>query len=341
LLIPVHSPDEETMGTLLNVQHLSIGIRRGKDTLTAVDDISFYIDEGEILGLVGESGCGKSLTCLSVPALLAAGIKRSGGDIFFKGRNLTSAAPEELNRIRGKEISMIFQEPAASLNPLQRIGPQIAETLKLHGMEDKKKLRAEVLNIMEILGLPEPEKLFKAYPHELSGGMCQRVMIAIAAVCRPALLLADEPTTALDTAAQTQILELLQKINREFGAAILFVSHDLGLVSRVCHRALVMYAGKIAESGDTEDIFRRPAHPYTRSLINAIPRKEQKGKPLANIPGRVPSIEEPRRGCPFAPRCAWAEERCIISFPAETNLGGGHRVYCVRAPEKPEQGEKT
>ena len=318
------------METLLAVQHLSIGIRRGEEIFTAVDDISFHIEAGEILGLVGESGCGKSLTCLSIPALLAPGIEVLGGEIFFKGRKLSGLSPAELSRLRGKDISMIFQEPAASLNPLHRIGPQIAETLALHGMADKKKRRAEVLDLMARLGLPEPEKLYQAWPHELSGGMCQRVMIAIAAVCRPALLLADEPATALDTASQTRILELLQKINRDFGAAVLFVSHDLGLVSRLCRRTLVMYAGKIVEAGNTEDVFSRPAHPYTRSLTGAIPRRDRKGKPLANIPGRVPPIEEPRRGCPFAPRCACAEERCSAAFPKAVNMSGGRQVYCVR-----------
>jgi peptide/nickel transport system ATP-binding protein len=323
-------PYEDIMETLLAVRHLSIGIRRGHAAFTAVDDISFHIEEGEILGLVGESGCGKSLTCLSVPALLPPGVERLGGEIFFRGRKLSALSPKELGRIRGKEISLIFQEPAASLNPLHRIGPQIAETLELHGLGDKKSRRAETLDMMAALGLPEPERLYRAWPHELSGGMCQRVMIAIAAVCRPALLLADEPTTALDTASRRQILDLLQKINRDFGAAILFVSHDLGLVSRLCRRALVMYGGKIVESGGTDDMFRRPAHPYTQSLTGAIPRREQKGKPLANIPGRVPPIEEPRRGCPFAPRCASAEPRCAAAFPEAVNMDGGRLVHCVR-----------
>jgi oligopeptide/dipeptide ABC transporter ATP-binding protein len=320
------------MEHLLEVRRLSVGVRRGKELLTAVDGISFHIDAGEILALVGESGCGKSLTCLSIPALLAPGIERSGGEIFFKGRDPAALPQAELKRLRGKEISMIFQEPAASLNPLHRIGRQIAEVLELHGLGDKKTRRAEVLDMMDKLGLPEPEKLFRAWPHELSGGMCQRVMIAIAAICRPALLLADEPTTALDTATQTQILELLQKINRDFGTAVLFVSHDLGLVSRLCRRVLVMYAGKIVETGNTDDVFSRPGHPYTRSLIGAIPRREQKGRPLANIPGRVPSIEEARRGCPFAPRCAQAEERCSAAFPDASDLGGGHWAYCVKTP---------
>jgi peptide/nickel transport system ATP-binding protein len=318
------------MGTLLEVKNLSIGVRREKETFTAVDNICFHIGEGEILGLVGESGCGKSLTCLSIPGLLAPGVERLGGRLLFRGRDLTALSQAEMRRLRGKEISMIFQEPAASLNPLQRTGRQIAEVLEIHGMGDKKKRRAETLDMMETLGLGEPEKLFRAWPHELSGGMCQRVMIAIAAICRPALLLADEPAAALDRAAQTRILEHLRKINRESGAAVLFVSHDLGLIRRICGRVLVMYAGKIVEAGNTEDVFSRPAHPYTQSLIGAIPRRERKGKPLTDIPGRVPPIGEHRRGCPFAPRCMYAEERCAAAFPEALRPGGGRLVYCVR-----------
>ena len=249
------------MGTLLEVKNLSIGVRRGKEILTVVDDISFRVEEGEILGLVGESGCGKSLTCLSIPGLLAPGVERLGGEFLFRGRDLAALSLAEMRRLRGKEISMIFQEPAASLNPLHRAGRQIAEVLELHGVGDKKRRRAETLDMMENLGLDDPEKLFRAWPHELSGGMCQRVMIAIAAICRPALLLADEPATALDTAARTRILEHLRKINWEFGTAILFVSHDLSLVRRVCGRAMVMYGGKIVETGNTEDLFSRPAPP--------------------------------------------------------------------------------
>jgi peptide/nickel transport system ATP-binding protein len=274
---------------LLEVNNLSVGIRRGKETLTAVDDISFRIEEGEILGLVGESGCGKSLTCLSISSLLAPGVERLGGNILFRGRDLAALSPKDMNRLRGKEISMIFQEPAASLNPLHRTGPQIAEVLEIHGMGNKKERRVAALDMMKRLGLPEPEKLYRAWPHELSGGMCQRVMIAIAAVCRPALLLADEPATALDTASRTRILELLQKINGDFGTAVLFVSHDPGLVSRICRRVLVMYAGKIVESGGTEDVFGRPAPPNTQSLTGAKPRRERKGRPQTDIPRPVPS----------------------------------------------------
>jgi oligopeptide/dipeptide ABC transporter ATP-binding protein len=320
----------ETAKPLLEVQHLSIGVRRGRETFTAVDDISFCIGEGEILGLVGESGCGKSLTCLSIPGLLSPGVERLGGTILFRGRDPGSLPQKELNRLRGGEISMIFQEPAASLNPLHRVGRQIAETLELHSPADKKKRRAEVLDMMEGLGLPEPEKLFRAWPHELSGGMRQRVMIAIAAICRPALLLADEPATALDTASQSRILELLQKINRDFGAAVFFVSHDLGLISRVCRRTLVMYAGKIVESGPTDEVFSRPAHPYTQSLIGAIPRRDRKGKPLAQIPGRVPPIEAPRPGCPFAPPGPAPEAPSAAAFPKPFNPEGDRQVFCFR-----------
>jgi oligopeptide/dipeptide ABC transporter ATP-binding protein len=320
----------ENTQPLLQVRHLSVGVRRGKKTFTAVDDVGFTVGEGEILGLVGESGCGKTLTCLSIPGLLGPETERLGGTVLFRGRDLAALSEKELNRLRGREISMVFQEPAASLNPLHRAGRQIAEVLELHGMADKKKRRAETLDMMERLGLPEPEKLFRAWPHELSGGMCQRVMIAIAAVCRPALLLADEPAAALDTASRTRTLELLRTINRDFGTAVLFVSHDLDLVGRICRRVMVMYAGKIVESGGLEDVFGRPAHPYTRSLMGAVPRGDRKGQPLAAIPGRVPPLEEPRRGCPFSPRCAAAEERCAAAFPEAADLGGGHWAACVK-----------
>jgi ABC-type glutathione transport system ATPase component len=266
------------MGTLLEVRGLSVAVRRKKECFTAVDDISFHIEEGEILGLVGESGGGKTLTCLSIPGLLPPGVEQAGGEIFFRGRSLGGLSPAELDRFRGQEISLIFQEPAASLNPLHRIGPQIAETLELHGRGDTRSRRAEALAMMAALGLPEPERLYRAWPHELSGGMCQRVMIAIAAVCRPALILADEPTTALDTVSRRQILELLQKINRDFGTAVLFVSHDLDVVSRFCRRALVMCGGKIVESGPAAELFSRPAHPYTRSLSAAVLRQKARNR---------------------------------------------------------------
>jgi oligopeptide/dipeptide ABC transporter ATP-binding protein len=223
---------------------------------------------------------------------------------------------------------MIFQEPRQSLNPLIRIGAQIAETPELHGISDEKEAKAAALDMLEKLGFADPIKIYRAYPHQLSGGMCQRVMIGIAAICRPRLLIADEPATALDAAIQDQILELLAHINRESGAAILFISHDLSVVRRFCSRFLVMYAGRIVEQGPVETLFTSPAHPYTRGLISAIPGREQRGKALANISGRVPSIEDRLPGCPFAPRCAQARDRCLEVFPPETDLGNGHRARC-------------
>lgn len=311
--------------------------------LTAVDTISLNIEEGEITGLAGESGCGKSLSALSIPRLLPREAEITGGEILFQGDknkaplNMAALDEKELCRIRGKDISMIFQEPRLSLNPLQRIGTQIAEVLTVHGLSGKKESRAAALEMLNKLGLNKSQNIFEAYPHQLSGGMCQRVMIAIAAICRPKLLIADEPTTALDEKIQNQILELLAGINGETGAAVLFISHDLSLVRRFCRRFLVMYAGKIVEGGNAGDIFTHAVHPYTRGLIGAIPGKEQRGKALANIPGKVPSIEDRLPGCPFAPRCPLAQEKCREAFPPKTDLGNGRFVHCFFAEEHPHE----
>ncbi|GHV94678.1 ABC transporter ATP-binding protein [Spirochaetia bacterium] len=340
---------------LLEIRNLSIAIKQNDTMLTAVNGISFNIEAGEIVGLAGESGCGKTLTALSIPHLLPEAVEITGGRMTFNADispngntqsgktgnspvEILSLDEEALCRIRGKDISMIFQEPRQSLNPLIRIGAQIAETLELHGINDKKEAKAAALDMLEKLGFADPTKIYHAYPHQLSGGMCQRVMIGIAAICRPKLLIADEPATALDTAIQDQILELLAHINRDFGAAILFISHDLSVVRRFCTRFLVMYAGRIVEQGPAELLFTSPAHPYTRGLIGAIPRREQRGRALANIPGRVPSIEsieDQLPGCPFAPRCpaircadSQARNCCLTAFPPETDLGKGHLARC-------------
>jgi peptide/nickel transport system ATP-binding protein len=239
-----------------------------------------------------------------------------------------------MQHIRGKYLSMVFQEPQSSLNPLLKIGAQIAEPLIIHGEKDQAFIRSSVIDLMEKLGLSDPEKLLAMYPHQLSGGMCQRVMIALAVICKPKLLIADEPTTALDVTIQAQILDLLKKINAELGTSILFISHDLSVISRLCDRVLVMYAGKIVESGPVREVFAHPVHEYTRGLLGSIPDRTRTGKPLASISGKVPSLEEGRpAGCPFNPRCSKAAGRCRSSFPAETDLGGGHRVHCVLARE--------
>lgn len=327
---------------LLEVRNLSVGIRRNRQALQAVKGISFAIEAGEIVGLAGESGCGKTLTALSIARLLPQAAEISGGEIRFTTGtaagaplNMLAIGEEELCRIRGKDISMIFQEPRQSLNPLMRAGAQIAETLELHGVTNKNETRAAALDMIEKLGLAEPARIFNAFPHQLSGGMCQRVMIAIAAICRPRLLIADEPVSSLDAAVQDQILALLSGINRDSGAAILCISHDLSVVRRFCRRCLVMYAGRIVEEGPAEVLFSAPAHPYTQGLAGAIPGRERRGRPLANIPGRAPAIEERLPGCPFAPRCPHARENCFAAFPPETDISAGqgpaHRVRCFMA----------
>ncbi|MDR2071062.1 MAG: ABC transporter ATP-binding protein [Treponema sp.] len=315
---------------LLEVQHLSVGIEKGRSFLPAVNDISFTIAQREILGIVGESGCGKTLTALAIPGLLPGGISITRGSVVFENRDLAGLKSRELWEIRGKSISMIFQEPMTSLNPLLKIGRQIAEPLELHGYTDKALIRREVLDIMGKVGLPDPERLAGEYPHQLSGGMRQRVMIALAMICKPKLLIADEPTTALDVTIQAQLLRLMKWFNKNQGTSILFISHDLALVSLLCDRVLVMYAGKLVEEGLVQDIFSRPSHEYTKGLIGAIPSKDAKGRPLVNIPGKVPSIEDEEKlyGCPFAPRCSRAEPRCASAFPDQTDLGGGHYVRC-------------
>jgi oligopeptide/dipeptide ABC transporter ATP-binding protein len=338
---------------VLEVTGLSVGIKQGKNYLSAVRDISFGIGPGEIVGILGESGCGKTLTALSVSGLLPPGVEKTGGSIRFGGRDLGALPERELSRIRGRELSMVFQEPASSLNPLQRIGIQVGEPLKLHGERTPGTIRRRVLEILGNLGLPDPEQLVRAYPHQLSGGMCQRVMIALAMINRPRLLIADEPTTALDLTIQAQILDLLRKINRELGTSILFISHDLSVLRRLCDRVLVMYAGRIVESGPAEEVFRRPLHEYTRLLLGAVPGRDRKGGALTNIPGKVPSVEEMPPGCPFAPRCKKALPRCREGFPEAAVLGpvlsadplsgaggGTRRVHCLLAglQKEPDHG---
>ncbi|MDR2103581.1 MAG: ABC transporter ATP-binding protein [Treponema sp.] len=331
---------------VLEVAGLSVGIKQGKSYRSAVREISFEIKPGEIVGILGESGCGKTLTALSVSGLLPAGVEKTGGLIRFGGRDLGALSERELSRIRGRELSMVFQEPASSLNPLQRIGVQVAEPLKLHGEKNPDIIGRRVLEILGNLGLPDPEQLVRAYPHQLSGGMCQRVMIALAVINRPRLLIADEPTTALDLTIQAQILDLMKKINRELNTSILFISHDLSVLRHLCNRVLVMYAGRIVESGPAGEVFRAPLHEYTRLLLGAIPGREQKGKALTNIPGKVPSVEEVPPGCPFAPRCKRALPQCRTGFPeaaapesaAAGSGAGAHRAHCILAAR---QGESN
>jgi len=316
---------------LLEVRNLRVGIRRRREFFPAVDGVSFSIGAGEITGLVGESGCGKTLTSLAVPGLLPEGVELVGGEVVFNGARLNGLPERELCAVRGKDIAMIFQEPLDSLNPLQKVKTQVIEPLLLHGEKNRKEALQKVLAVMESLNLSEPERILEMYPHQLSGGICQRVMIALAVITGPKLLIADEPTTALDAQTGGQILALLKRVNHTRGTAILFISHDLRLVRRFCGRVMVMYAGKLVEEGSAEDIFSHPLHEYTKGLLGALPGKEKRGRPLAGIPGRVPPLEEDRPpGCPFAPRCAGALPECAAAFPDARGVNG-HWALCLRA----------
>jgi oligopeptide/dipeptide ABC transporter ATP-binding protein len=317
------------MEALLEVRNLSIGIRRGGELLSSVKDVSFDIYRGEILGIVGESGSGKTLTALSIPSLLSENKKITSGSILYNGMNLAALPEKKLEAIRGKEISMVFQEPYSSLNPLIKIGAQIGEGLTLHadfqsGKKDKALVKSRSKELIKRLGLPD------TYPHRLSGGMCQRAMIAIAIICGPKLLIADEPTTALDHDTQSKILTLLKEINRESGTSILFISHDIEVIKELCGRVLVMYSGRILEEGNTDDVFSNPAHEYTRGLLSSVPSAAMRGKALAAIPGKIPSLEEGRpSGCPFHPRCAKAAPECRGDFPPAKEINAGHTTRCV------------
>ena len=330
---------------LLNVRNLSVVFKSKHGILKAIDNVSFSINEGEILGLAGESGCGKTLTALSIPGLLPPRAKITNGEIIFtpdsekpgaeKNRTISLAAlnEKEISLIRGREISMVFQEARQCLNPLLKAGKQIDETLELSGYTNKKERLVMVLETLEKLGFEDPKKIYNSYPHQLSGGMCQRILIAIAAISRPKLLITDEPTTALDSENQKMILSLIKEINEGYGTAVLFISHDLSILKQFCHRILVMYDSKIIEEGPAEKILSFPFHPYTKGLLGAVPSAEKKGTPLANIPGNIPSIKDRNPGCPFEPRCPDRKPLCREIFPQAKDLGDGHFVHCFEGGE--------
>ncbi|WP_457786490.1 ABC transporter ATP-binding protein [Geobacillus sp. Geo 8.1] len=321
---------------LLEVRGLWTSFFTDDGEIPAVDGVDFSIREGEVLGIVGESGCGKSVTSLSIMGLLPKGIgKVVGGEIWFKGENLIEASERRMKQIRGNEIAMIFQEPMTSLNPLFTIGNQLVEAIRLHTKIGKKEARARAVEMLKLVGLPRAEQMLDEYPHQLSGGMRQRVMIAMAMVCRPALLIADEPTTALDVTIQAQILALMKELNQTFGTAVMMITHDLGVVAELCDRVIVMYAGQIVEEGSVRDIFRNPKHPYTAGLIRSIPDIRGKKERLYSIPGQVPKPGTVRCGCRFAARCEWVVDRCRHEDPLlyETSEQG-HRARCFLALEK-------
>ena len=317
---------------LLEVEDLHTHFFTEEGVVRAVDGISFDVRERETLAVVGESGSGKSVSSLSILRLIPSPPGRIvSGAIRFRGRDLLRLSGEEMRRIRGKEISMIFQEPMTSLNPVYSCGEQIMEALVLHERLGRAAARVRTIELLRMVGIPSPEQRVDEYPHEMSGGMRQRVMIAMALACKPAILIADEPTTALDVTIQAQILELLKRLQGELGMAVLLITHDLGVVAETADRVVVMYAGQVVESCDVRALFRRTLHPYTAALLRSLPRIGSRDR-LRVIPGSVPNPAAFPPGCRFAPRCPVAEARCLEPVPL-TELEPGHRVRCVRASE--------
>jgi oligopeptide/dipeptide ABC transporter ATP-binding protein len=315
--------------TLLSVENLVTAFKTERGTIRAVDGISFTIGKGQTVGLVGESGCGKSVTSLSVLRLIQSppGFIESG-KINFDGKDILALSEAEMRKVRGNKISMIFQEPMTSLNPVFTIGDQISEVFKIHQGMNKQEAREKSIEMLKLVRIPAPEKRVDEYPHQLSGGMRQRVMIAMALACRPELLIADEPTTALDVTIQAQILDLMGKLQTELNMAILLITHDLGVVAEVCDYVIVMYAGKIAEQGPVEEIFREPKHPYTVGLMNSIPRLGHKTEYLPTIEGSVPSLANLPKGCRFQSRCPHVHDKCRVAEPALKDVGKEHKAAC-------------
>ena len=314
---------------LLKLTDVAVEFGRKAKTVRVVEGVSFEIAEGEVLGLVGESGSGKSVTSLAIMRLIPERLGRVvSGRIEFEGRNLLDLPASAMPEIRGRDLAMIFQEPMSSLNPVMTIGDQIAEALMLHGWPDRTKRRARTVEMLRLVGIPNPEGRLGAYPHQFSGGMRQRVMIAMAVACSPKLLIADEPTTALDVTIQAQVLELMKKVRRETGTAILLISHDLGVIADVCERVIVMYAGRVVEQGDVRSILKTPAHPYTRALLRSVPRKDDERTRLYQIPGSVPMAGSVRQGCPFRARCELAVPKCAEEMPPMFDFGAAHRAAC-------------
>jgi oligopeptide/dipeptide ABC transporter ATP-binding protein len=294
-----------------------------------VDGVSFGLQNGDTLGIVGESGCGKSVTALSIMRLVPSPpAEIAGGEIFFDGEDLLKRSLAEMREIRGGAISMIFQEPMTSLNPILTVGSQIIEAIRLHQKVTRREARERAIEALRLVSIPSPERRVEDYPHQLSGGMRQRAMIAMALSCEPKLLLADEPTTALDVTIQAQILDLIEELQERLRMAVILITHDLGVVAEVVRRVAVMYAGKIVEQSDKDELFLNPLHPYTRGLLGSIPKLDQESRRLQAIQGRVPSLSRLPRGCSFHPRCPEAKDICRREPPQETQVTPGHAVQC-------------
>lgn len=315
---------------LLEVKELKTHFQTERGRVTAVDGISFHVDRGEVLAIVGESGCGKSVTAQSILRLFEEnGATTYEGEINYNGKNLLKLSIPEMRKIRGNDISMIFQDPLSSLNPVFSIGDQIMEPIMLHQKLSRKEAYNRALEMLKLIGIPAPEQRIEEYPHQISGGMRQRVMIAIALACQPKLLIADEPTTALDVTIQSQILELIDGLRQELDMGIILITHDLGVVAQHCTRVAVMYLGEVVEEGDVDSLFENPLHPYTQGLINSIPQLYgDRNKKLSIIKGMVPSLNEIPKGCRFAPRCPFADELCRNEKPELQTVDHQKRIKC-------------
>lgn len=328
---------------LLEIKDEKLSFFTPAGEVKALNGVSFSMNEGEVLGIVGESGSGKSVTAYSIMGLTAYPGKLIGGTIYFNGHQIEKMSEKEMRKIRGNEVSIIFQDPMTSLNPVYTIGNQITEVIRLHTGKSKKEAYDRAKELLELVGINEPTKRLKQYPHELSGGMRQRVMIAIALACEPKLLIADEPTTALDVTIQAQILELMQELRQKLGMSIIMITHDLGVVASMCERIAVMYAGHIVEYGTADEIFYEPKHEYTKGLIKSIPKLNvQETERLIPIEGQPVDLLNPPAGCPFAPRCANCMKICLREMPPKTELSDTHYSQCwLLQKEEFEKGETS
>ncbi|OZU88751.1 peptide ABC transporter ATP-binding protein [Virgibacillus indicus] len=325
---------------VLELNNLQTHFFTDSGEVPAVDGVSIKVHKGEVVGIVGESGCGKSVTSLSVMQLVPTPPgKIVGGEINFKGENLVNTSEKRMKKIRGNEISMIFQEPMTSLNPLFTIGNQLREAIRIHQKINKREARSKAIDMLRIVGIPRADAVIDEYPHQLSGGMRQRVMIAMAMSCNPELLIADEPTTALDVTIQAQILDLMRNLNDEKDTAILLITHDLGVVAEICDRVVVMYSGQVVEEGTTREILKDPKHPYSKGLIKSLPKIHEREQKLYSIPGTVPKPKMGRVGCRFAPRCEFAFDRCFQEDPELYSIENDRLSRCFLYDQK--EGDRT
>lgn len=323
------------MGALLEVKNLSVAFGNDKQSVTVIDDLTFSLNKGETLGIVGESGSGKSVTSLAVMRLLPKETARVSGEVRLDGTDLLQLSDKQMQDIRGNRISMIFQEPMTSLNPIQTCGKQIMEPMFLHTDIKKDEAKQKALELLRLCGIPDPEQRFTEYPHQMSGGMRQRIMIAMALACNPEILIADEPTTALDVTIQAQILELMKDIRQKTDMSVIMITHDLGIVTDFCDRVLIFYTGQVVEGGSVRELFTDPKHPYTQGLLKAIPRIDRQVDRLEAIEGMVPDANAMPQGCHFHPRCPYATERCRREEPPLIELEGGRLVRChLHSPDQ-------